>query len=185
MVEEIYTICEEKMGKALEVLRNEFAGIRTGRATTQLLDGIRVECYGSTFPLREVATIGVPQPRLLVVQPYDKSILPEIEKTILSSSLGLTPMNDGKVIKLPIPSLTEERRRDLVKLAHKLAEDVRVAMRNVRRDSNERVKSLQKNGDISEDERDVSLKEIQEITDQYIEKVEELVRKKEKEIMEV
>ena len=173
------------MGKALEVLRNEFAGIRTGRATTQLLDGIRVECYGSTFPLKEVATIGVPQPRLLVVQPYDKSILPEIEKSILSSSLGLTPMNDGKVIKLPIPSLTEERRRDLAKLAHKLAEDVRVAIRNVRRDSNDKIKSLQKNGDISEDERDASLKEIQEITDRYIEKVEELVTKKETEIMEV
>ena len=173
------------MGKALEVLRNEFAGIRTGRATTQLLDGIKVECYGSTFPLKEIATIGVPQPRLLVVQPYDKSILPEIEKTILSSSLGLTPMNDGKVIKLPIPSLTEERRRDLVKLAHKLAEDVRVAIRNVRRDSNEKIKSLQKNGDISEDERDASLKEIQEITDRYIERVEELMTKKETEIMEV
>lgn len=185
MVEEIYTICEEKMSKALEVLRNEFAGIRTGRATTQLLDGIKVECYGSTFPLKEIATIGVPQPRLLVVQPYDKSILPEIEKTILSSSLGLTPMNDGKVIKLPIPSLTEERRRDLVKLAHKLAEDVRVAIRNVRRDSNEKIKSLQKNGDISEDERDASLKEIQEITDRYIERVEELMTKKETEIMEV
>jgi len=173
------------MSKALEVLRNEFAGIRTGRATTQLLDGIKVECYGSTFPLKEIATIGVPQPRLLVVQPYDKSILPEIEKTILSSSLGLTPMNDGKVIKLPIPSLTEERRRDLVKLAHKLAEDVRVAIRNVRRDSNEKIKSLQKNGDISEDERDASLKEIQEITDRYIERVEELMTKKETEIMEV
>lgn len=185
MLEEIYKICEEKMGKALEVLRNELAGIRTGRATTQLLDGVKVECYGSTFPLKEVATVGVPQPRLLVVQPYDKTILPEIEKAILSSQLGLTPMNDGKVIKLPIPSLTEERRKDLVKLAHKLAEDVRVAIRNVRRESNEKVKSLQRNGDISEDDRDTSLKKIQEITDQYIEKVEELVTKKEKEILEV
>ncbi len=185
MVEDIYTICEEKMGKASEVLRNEFAGIRTGRATTQLLDGVKVDCYGSTFPLKEVATVGVPQPRLLVVQAYDTNILPEIEKAILSSSLGLTPMNDGKMIKLPIPSLTEERRRDLVKLAHRLAEDVRVAVRNVRRDSNEKIKSLQKDGDISEDDRDVSLKKIQEITDEYIEKVEELVTKKEKEIMEV
>lgn len=185
MIEEIYKTCEEKMVKTVEVLRNEFAGIRTGRATTQLLDGVKVECYGSIFPLKEVATIGVPQPRLLVVQPYDKTILPEIEKAILSSQLGLTPMNDSKVIKLPIPSLTEERRRDLVKLAHKLAEEVRVAIRNVRRDSNEKIKSLQKSGDISEDARDTSLKKIQEITDRYIEKVEDLATKKEKEIMEV
>jgi ribosome recycling factor len=185
MVEEIYRSTEEKMDKALDVLRTEFAGIRTGRATTQLLDGVKVECYGSTFPLKEIATIGVPQPRLLVVQPYDKSILPDIEKSLLSSSLGLTPMNDGKVIKLPIPTLTEERRKDLVKLAHKLAEDVRVAMRNVRRDSNEKIKSLQQKGDISEDDRDVSLKKIQEITDGHIEGVEELLGKKEKEIMEV
>ena len=185
MVEEIYRSTEEKMDKALDVLRTEFAGIRTGRATTQLLDGVKVECYGSTFPLKEIATIGVPRARLLVVQPYDKSILPDIEKSILSSSLGLTPMNDGKVIKLPIPTLTEERRKDLVKLAHKLAEDVRVAMRNVRRDSNEKIKSLQQKSDISEDERDVSLKKIQEITDGHIERVEELLGKKEKEIMEV
>ena len=185
MVEEVYRSCEEKMNKALDVLRNEFAGIRTGRATTQLLDGVKVECYGSTFPLKEVATVGVPQPRLLVVQPYDKSILPEIEKAILSSSLGLTPMNDGKTIKLPIPTLTEERRKDLVKLAHRLAEDVRVAVRNVRRDSNEKVKSLQQSGDISEDDRDASLKKIQEITDSHIERVEELLGKKEKEILEV
>jgi ribosome recycling factor len=185
MVEEIYRSCEEKMDKALDVLRIEFAGIRTGRATTQLLDGVKVECYGSTFPLKEIATVGVPQPRLLVVQPYDKSILPDIEKSILGSSLGLTPMNDGKVIKLPIPTLTEERRKDLVKLAHKLAEDVRVAMRNVRRDSNEKIKSLQQESDISEDERDVSLKKIQEITDSHIARVEELLGKKEKEIMEV
>ena len=173
------------MGKALEVLRNEFAGIRTGRATTQLLDGIKVECYGSTFPLKELATLGVPQPRLLVVQPYDKTILPDIEKSILNSQLGLTPVNDGKVIKLPIPQLTEERRKDLAKLSHKLAEDVRVAIRNVRRDSNEKVKSLEKDGDISEDDRETSLKKIQEITDRYIEKVDELVSRKEKEIMEV
>ncbi len=185
MIEEVYKTCEEKMGKTLEVLGHEFAGIRTGRATTQLLDGVKVDCYGSTFPLKEVATIGVPQPRLLVVQPYDRSVLPEIEKAILSSSLGLTPMNDGKVIKLPIPSLTEERRKDLVKLSHKLTEDVRVAIRNVRRDSNDKIKSLQKKGDISEDERDVSLKEIQEITDRHIGKADELVAKKEKEIMEV
>ncbi|KPJ51163.1 ribosome recycling factor [candidate division TA06 bacterium DG_26] len=185
MVGEVYKICEEKMGKALEVLRNEFAGIRTGRATTQLLDGIKVECYGSTFPLKELATLGVPQPRLLVVQPYDKTILPDIEKSILNSQLGLTPVNDGKVIKLPIPQLTEERRKDLAKLSHKLAEDVRVAIRNVRRDSNEKVKSLEKDGDISEDDRETSLKKIQEITDRYIEKVDELVSRKEKEIMEV
>jgi ribosome recycling factor len=185
MLEENYRICKEKMDKALEVLRNELAGIRTGRATTQLLDGVKVECYGSAFPLKEVATIGVPQPRLLVVQPYDKTILPEIEKALLSSSLGLTPVNDGKVLKLPIPSLTEERRKDLVKLTHKLAEDVKVAIRNVRRDVNEKIKSQQKSGDISEDDRDVGLKKIQEFTDEHIGKVDELLAKKEKEIMEV
>lgn len=183
-LEEIHNTEKEKMEKACEALRRELSMIRTGRATTQLLDGIKVECYNSSYPIKEIATVGTPQPRFLVVQPWDKSLIGNIEKAILKSDLGLTPNNDGNVIRIPIPPLTEERRKDLVKLVKKLTENSRIEVRNVRREANEKIRSLQHSGDISEDERDRALKKVQELTGDYIKKIDEILSRKEVEIME-
>lgn len=185
MLKETYKTTEEKMEKAVQAVRTELLRIRTGRATPSLLDGVKVECYGSSVPLNQVATIGVPEPRAILIQPWDKSILDEIEKTLLKSDLGLTPTNDGNVIRLSIPPLTEERRKDLVKLVKRLAEEGRVAIRNVRREANERVKELEKGGRVSKDEGKRAQKKIQELTDSYIEKVDAVLEDKEEEIMEV
>ncbi len=185
MLKETYGKTEEKMEKAVEAVRGELLRIRTGRATPSLLDGVKVECYGSTVPLNQVASIGVPEPRTILIQPWDKSILEEAEKAILKSDLGLTPSNDGNVIRLSVPPLTEERRRDLVKLVKRLAEEGRVAIRNVRREANERVKEQEKEGRVSEDEGKRAQKKIQELTDSYIEKVDAVLEDKEEEIMEV
>ena len=185
MLQKVYQDLGHKMDKAAEVLKNEFAGIRTGRANPALLDGIKVLCYGALTPLNQVAGISVPEPRLLLIQPWDKSVLGEIEKAIMKSDLGLTPANDGKVIRLPIPTLTEERRHDLVKVVKKMAEESRVAVRNIRRESNEEVKKLEKDKKISEDESKTAHGKIQEMTDKHIAQLEDLLKKKEKEIMEV
>ena len=184
MLEEVYADARRRMGKAVEALKGEFSRLRTGRATPALLEGIKVEAYGSVLPLNQVATISAPEPRLLVVQPWDQSIAGEIERAILKSGLGLTPQVSKGVIRIPIPPLTEERRQELVKLAKKMAEDARVAIRNVRRDAIERVRQMEKNKEISEDERKAAEKEIQKITDEHIERVNELLEKKEKEILE-
>lgn len=185
MIEESHAQAEEKMRKALESTGRHLAGIRTGRATTALLDGIKVDYYGSSLPLSQVAGINIPETRLIIVQPWDKGLIPVIEKAIQASDLGLTPSNDGNIIRLPIPPLSEERRKDLVKVAKRFAEEGRVAIRNIRREANAALKKAQKGGTISEDEQRRGLDDIQELTDKYIELIDEAFQKKEQDIMEV
>lgn len=184
-IENIKDKGREKMQKSVDAVRNEIIRIRTGKATTALLEGIKVDCYGSKVPLKQVANIGVPETRLLLIQPWDKNLLSNIEKAIFQSDLGLTPNNDGKVIRLPIPPLTEERRKELVKLVKKLGEEGKIAVRNVRRECNDDLKKGEKSGNISEDETKKGMKEIQEITDEYITKIDEVIEQKEKEIREI
>ncbi|RMG59378.1 MAG: ribosome recycling factor [Deltaproteobacteria bacterium] len=174
-----------KMEKCLEKFKKELAKVRTGRASLSILDGIKVEYYGQMTPLNQVATLTVPESRLIVIQPWDAQMIPVIEKAITSSNLGLNPMNDGKVIRLQIPPLTEERRKELVKNVKKMAEEARVAVRHVRREYMELVKEMEKNKEISEDEMKRFQEEIQKVTDEYVDKVDDLLEKKEKEILEV
>ena len=185
MIEDVYKDIKERMEKSLENLKGDLVKIRTGKATTTLLDGVRVEYYGNMVPLNQVANVGTPDVRLISVQPWEKSMLGEIEKAILKSDLGLTPSNDGNIIRLPIPKLTEERRRDLVKLVKKFGEDTKIAVRNVRRDGNDKIKKMEKDSEVTEDDMRRGLDKIQEITDKFIEKVDEIVEIKDKEIMEV
>ncbi len=175
----------ERMDGAVEALRREFGSIRTGRASLALLDGIMVDYYGTPMPIGQLASLSVPEPRQIAIQPWEQRIIPEIEKAILKSDLGLTPTNDGRIIRINIPPLTEERRKQLVKVVRKRAEEARVAIRNIRRDSNEELKRLEKERHISEDEVKRSQDEIQKLTDSYITKVDEILDHKEKEIMEV
>jgi ribosome recycling factor len=173
------------MDKSVEAIRNEFATVRTGKAAPALLDLIKVDAYGSQMPLNQMATISAPEPRLLVVQPYDPSQLGAIEKAIMTSDLGLVPNNDGKIIRLPIPPLTEERRKELVRLTHKIAEEGRIAIRNIRHDANKRIHQAQKDGDVSEDEMHRQLKEVQDLTDKHIATIDQVLERKEQEVMEV
>lgn len=173
------------MDKSVEAIRNEFSSVRTGKAAPGLLDLVKVEAYGAQMPLNQMATVSAPEPRLLVVSPYDPSQIGAIEKALMTSDLGLTPSNDGKVVRLPIPTLTEERRKDLVRITHKIAEEGRVAIRNIRHDANKEIQSAQKAGDISEDEMHRQLKEVQDLTDRHIKTIEEILERKEKEVMEV
>lgn len=175
----------QHMEKALEHLRREFTTLRTGRASVALLDHITVDYYGTPTPLKQVANLSVPESRLLHIQPWDPSIIKDIEKAVTASDLGLTPSNDGKVIRLPIPPLSEERRKDLVKLCKKYGEESKVQIRGFRRDGNDELKRLQKNGDLSEDELRREEAENQKITDTYIHKVDDLIKKKEEEILEI
>ncbi|MCL4537044.1 MAG: ribosome recycling factor [Nitrospirae bacterium] len=175
----------DRMNSAVDSLKKDFAAIRTGRASLSLLDGITVDYYGTSTPLNQVTTLGIPDPRQITIQPWEQKLIPEIEKAILKSGLGLTPTNDGKVIRLNIPPLTEERRKDLVKVAKKRAEEARVAVRNIRRDINEELKKAEKEQHFSEDDVKRLQDEIQKITDSYIARVEEVLQHKEKEIMEV
>lgn len=175
----------EKMEKSIESLKKDFGTIRTGRASLALLDGIMVEYYGTPTALNQVATLSVPDPRTIAIQPWEQKIIGDIERAIMKSDLDLTPTNDGKTIRINIPPLTEERRKQLVKLVKKRAEEGRVAVRNVRRDINEEMKKRDKEENVSEDETRKSLDEVQKITDNYIKKVEEVLEHKEKEIMEV
>ncbi len=175
----------DKMEGQLEHLRREMATIRTGRASLGLLDHVKVEYYGTPTPIKQVATLAVPENRLITVQPFDPQIIKDIEKAILASDLGLTPANDGKLIRLPIPPLTEDRRKDLVKLAKKIAEEVRVHIRNIRRDVLEEIKKAQKAAHMTEDEAKKSHDEVQKLTDAYILKVDEMAKKKETEITEI
>jgi ribosome recycling factor len=175
----------QKMDKAIEAVRREFASVRTGKASPALLDTVRVEAYGTLVPLNQVASVNAPEARLLLVQPFDRVNMGPIEKAIQAAGLGLNPSNDGKVIRIPIPPLTEERRREYVKLLHKYAEDGRVAVRQVRREANDDIKRREKANEISEDESRREHDEVQKLTNQYIEKVEELLKHKEVEIMEV
>ncbi|MFO7841097.1 MAG: ribosome recycling factor [Fidelibacterota bacterium] len=184
MIKEVYNYCEEHMEKSLKHLEYELEGLRTGRATPTLLDSIKVDYYGALTPLNQCSTINVPEARLLVVQPWDKSILSKIEKAIQSANLGLNPINDGIVIRIPIPAMTDERREELVRIVHQLAEEGRIAVRNIRREANERIKKLEKDKDISEDNAKVAYDEIQKMTDDYVEKINEAQDNKEKEIRE-
>jgi ribosome recycling factor len=187
MVSETRKKAEEKMSKALDTLKREFATIRTGRASIGILDGITVDYYGTPTPLNQVANLSVPDPKLIIIQPWEIKMLGEVEKAILRSDIGLTPTNDGKVIRLSIPPLTEERRQQIVKHARKLSEDARVAVRNIRRDINDELKKKSKDKDahVSEDEIKKMQDEIQKTTDSYIKKVDDLLAHKEKEIMTV
>lgn len=184
MKEEILSELEGKMNKTVEVLKKEFKRIRTGRASTALLDGIKVDCYDTQMPLEQIASISAPESRLLTIQPWDKSIISNIEKAILKSELGLTPMSDGKIIRISIPPLTEERRKELAKLCRKMAEESKIAIRNHRRDANEMFKEMKNEKEMSEDDFHKSQKEVQEITDDFISKVDKITAQKEKEIME-
>lgn len=175
----------QHMERALEALKREFAGVRTGKATPALLDTVRVEAYGSLVPLNQVATVSAPEPRLLVVQPWDRGMFGPIEKALQMSELGLNPSNDGKVIRVPIPALTEERRREYVKLLHKMAEEARVSIRHARKEANDEIKRRQKDAELSEDEARREQDEIQKLTDRYIQTVDEHLRHKEAEVMEV
>lgn len=184
MTDKIKENAQSKMDKSAVLLAQELAKLRTGRASPALLDGIKVDYYGSTLPLNQVATISIPEPRLIVIQPWDKTSLPEIEKAIHKSAIGITPNNDGNVIRLSIPALTTERREELVKLIQKLGEDTKVAIRNVRREANSEIKREEKNKNISEDASYKAQEDVQKITDGFIKKVEEILQKKEKEIRE-
>ncbi len=176
---------EGRMQAAVDVLAREFAGIRTGRANTALLDAVRVEAYGVLTPINQMASLSVPDPKTLVIQPWDTSQMGAVEKAILKSDLGLNPSNDGKVIRLIMPALTEERRKQLAKTVGKFAEDARVAIRNVRREANDRLKALAKDKKVSEDEERRGHDQIQKATDRFIAKVDELARKKEQEILAI
>ncbi|GGA34356.1 ribosome-recycling factor [Kroppenstedtia guangzhouensis] len=175
----------QRMEKAIQALKRELASIRAGRATPALLDKVMVECYGSEMPLNQLANISTPEPRLLVVQPWDKSTLGDVERAILKSDLGLTPNNDGNLIRISIPALTEERRAELVKVVKKTGEETKVAIRNIRRDANDEMKKLEKKGEISEDESRRGQDEIQKLTDRFIQETDKVIDTKEKEIMEV
>jgi len=185
MRKEVIASVKQNMDKAVEHVRREFSSIRTGRASTALLDGISVDYYGSTAPLNQIANLSVPDAKLLLITPYDKGGLGSIEKAILKSDLGLTPNNDGKVIRIPIPELTEERRKDLVKVVKRLAEDSRVSIRNIRREANDQVKKAEKNGEVPEDESHRIRDEVQKVTDGYVKKIDDVLKAKEEEIMEV
>jgi len=176
---------KQRMEGALDALRREFAGVRTGKASPQLLDTVRVEAYGSKVPLNQVGTVSAPEPRLLTVQPWDRSLMKTIERAIQESDLGLNPSNDGQIIRIPIPALTEERRREYVRMLHKLAEEGRVAVRHARKDANDEIKHRQKDEGLSEDDIRREQGEVQKLTDQYIAKIEEMLKHKEAEVMEV
>jgi ribosome recycling factor len=185
MVEEIFEDLNERMAKSIESLKREYSRLRTGRASISLLDGIRVSYYDTPTPLNQMASLAVPEPRLIVIQPWDKTAIGDIEKAVLKSELGLTPINDGKVIRIAIPPLTEERRKELVKVARKMAEDNKVAIRNIRRDANDMLKDLKTEKDITEDDLYRSQDEVQKITNDFISQVDELCVAKEKEILEI
>ena len=172
-----------RMDGAIERVRREMAGVRTGRATVGLLDGIQVEAYGSKMPINQVATLSVPEPAMIVAQPFDPSVIKEIEKAIRASDLGLNPANDGKVVRIPIPALTDERRKELSRHVHKQAEEGRNAVRGVRRDANERLKKLLKDHKISEDDERKGLDHVQKITDEHVKMIDDLQKKKDAELL--
>jgi len=185
MTKQIFSTAEEKMKKSVEALQRELSSIRTGKATTSLLDGIKVEYYGSMVPLSQVASLSVPDYKLIIIQPWEKMLIPEIVKAIQKSDLGLNPISDANVVRLPIPALTEERRQDLVKLIKKIMEESKISLRNIRREANEALKKKEKDKEVSEDDSRKGMEQVQKILDKHIEVVEKLLKKKEEEIMEV
>jgi len=184
MLDDIYQDTRENMGKTIAALKNELKRVRTGRANLSILDGIRVDYYGTPTPINQMASLSVPESRLITIQPWDVSVIKEIEKAILKSDLGLTPSSDGKIIRIAIPPLTEERRRQLAKAIHKTCEDHKVAVRNVRREANEMLKTLKKDGDISEDDAFKGQDQVQKITDEFVAQIDVIFKEKEKEILE-
>ncbi len=185
MIKETLAQAKTRMNKASEDLRLELASVRTGRASTSLLDNLKVEYYGTHTPLNQVASLAIPDPSMITIQPWDPTLLAVIEKVIRSADLGLNPMSDGKILKVPVPALNEERRKELVKHLHKAMENHRTAVRNIRRDSNEELKKLLKDKKISEDDERRGLDEVQKLTDDFTVKLESLAKSKEKEIMEI
>jgi ribosome recycling factor len=185
MIPELLTDAEHRMDQTVELVRREFSTMRTGRASVSMLDNIRVDYYGTATPLSQVGNLGVADPTLITIQPWEPALLPLIEKAIMASDLDLNPQNDGKLIRIPVPPLTEERRKLLVKNAHKHAEEGRVAIRNVRRDTNDHLKKLLKDHEVSEDDEKHALAEVQKLTDRHIERIGELSKVKEEEIMQV
>lgn len=185
MIKPLVADARQRMDASLETLRRELMTMRTGRASLAMLDNIKVDYYGTPTPLNQVGSLAVPDPTLITIQPWDHSVLHAIEKAIRTSDLDLNPQNDGKLIRIPVPPLTEERRKALVKHAHKHAEEGRVAIRNVRRDVNDHLKKLLKEHKLSEDDEKHAVAEVQKLTDQHIEKINEILKKKEAEIMEV
>ena len=184
MIESIYDDTREGMSKSIASLKNELSRLRTGRASLSILDPIRVDYYGTLTPMNQMATLAVPESRLITIQPWDVSVIKDIEKAILKSDLGLTPSSDGKIIRIAIPPLTEERRKELVKVVHKKCEDYKVSVRNIRRDANELLKSMKKDGEISEDDAFKAQDQVQKITDEQIKLIDECYKDKEKEILE-
>ena len=185
MEKELLEDAKHRMDKAVDAVRTEFNTVRSGRASVGLLDRVHVDYYGTSTPLKQMANIAAPEPRLLTVQPFDKTAMRSIEKAIMESDLGLNPSSDGQVIRLPIPTLTEERRRDLVKLVHRLAEDGKVAVRNIRRDCMKDLKELVHEGEVGEDAEHRAEDQLQKLTDEHVHRVDELLKKKEAEILEV
>ncbi len=185
MLDQIYVDTKDRMSKTIEAVSRDFGGVRTGKASVHLLDGIKVVAYGSKVPVNQLGTVSTPEPRLLIVQAYDKTTVVDIVKAIQVADLGLNPVVDGMTIRIPVPALNEERRKDLVKRCKTIAEDGRVAVRNVRRDANEQIKKAQKAKDISEDQEKDGLAEVQKCTDESIKQIDDLLAKKETDVMEV
>lgn len=184
-IDDVLLESEEKMSKAVAFLQGELQGLRTGKASPSLVENITVEYYGAPTRMRELSNISTPEPRLIVINPFDPSALPNIEKAITAANLGITPITDGKLVRVPIPELSEERRKELTKVAKRMAEEQRVAVRNVRREANDLVKALQKDGKATEDERDSALDEVQKLTDEAVKQIDEALAAKEKDVMEV
>jgi len=185
MIDDLLLETEDKMEKTVQFLQQELTGLRTGKANPALVENITVDYYGTPTRLREISNISTPEPRLIVISPFDPSSLGAIEKAITAANIGITPMNDGRLIRVPIPELSEERRKDMVKIAGRTTEEQRISIRNIRRDANEQAKSLQKNGDITEDDRDAALDSIQKCTNEHIKKMDDMFTAKEKDILEV
>ncbi|MDY0269820.1 ribosome recycling factor [Trichloromonas sp.] len=185
MTKDIVTKACSSMDKAIEALKKDFTKVRTGRASVSLLDDVRVDYYGTPTPLNQLGTLAIPEPRLITIQPWEKKLLPEIEKAIFKADLGLTPTSDGQLIRMVIPALTEDRRKEMVKMLKRMAEDAKVAVRNIRREANDAVKKLAKDKEISEDDAKRVEKEIQDLTDKFVARTDEVVAVKEKEVMEI
>ncbi len=184
MIESVYEETQDRMTKSIAALKNDLKRIRTGRASLSLLDGVRVDYYGTLTPLNQLASLSVPESRLITIQPWDATVIKEIEKGILKSDLGLTPTSDGKIVRIAIPPLTEQRRKELAKVVNKTCEECKVSVRNIRRDANDLIKNAKKEGEVSEDDAFKAQDEIQKITDDYVKKIDEIYKEKEKEILE-
>ena len=185
MIKELYKETEERMKKAVEAVGRELTGVRTGKATPKILDGIKVEYYGTPTPLNQLASINAPDPKTLIVQPWEKTVIPDIIKALQKADIGLNPIAESNIIRLPIPPLNEERRREMVKLVKKLGEDGKIAIRNIRRDANDKMKKAQKDSEITEDDLEKGQKKIQEYTDDFIKKISDIISQKEQEVMEI